>query len=84
MKEDIPMIKCILIVIAIISLIGLYLFVWSYCKAASNADDELGYDYTTKEGEYRTFITKDISYGGLKEGDKITYTTDKTEKIKEN
>lgn len=40
--------------------------------------------FKTKEGEYRTFITKDISYGGLKEGDKITYTTDKTEKIKEN
>ena len=48
MKGDIPMIKCILI-IAIIGLIGLYLFVWSCCKAASNADDELGYDYITKE-----------------------------------
>ena len=46
------MIKCILIIIANISLIGLYLFVWSCCKAASNADaadDELGYDYITKE-----------------------------------
>jgi len=49
MKGDIPMIKCILIIIANISLIGLYLFVWSCCKAASNADDELGYDYITKE-----------------------------------
>lgn len=49
MKGDIAMIKCILIIIAIISLIGLYLFIWGCCKAASNADDELGYDYTTKE-----------------------------------
>lgn len=58
----------------------------------SGADGEINpipvYSYMilfkTKEGEYRTFITKDINYGGLKEGDKITYTTDKTEKIKEN
>ena len=44
MKGDIPMIKCILIIIANISLIGLYLFVWSCFKAASNADDELEQD----------------------------------------
>lgn len=40
--------------------------------------------FRTKDGEYRILITKDINYGELKEGDKIIYTTDKTEKIKEN
>lgn len=37
----------------------------------------------TKDNEYRTLITKNPNYGVLKIGDKITYTYDNTEKIKE-
>ena len=44
------MIKCILIIIAIISLIGLYLFVWSCCKAANNADNQ---SHDSKKFEYK-------------------------------
>lgn len=37
----------------------------------------------TKDNEYRTLITKNPNYSVLKIGDKITYTYDNTEKIKE-
>jgi hypothetical protein len=40
--------------------------------------------FKTEKGEYRIFFTEDMNYEKLKEGDKITYTIDETEKIKEN
>lgn len=43
------MIKGFVIADVVLLLGTLCLFVWAYCKAASNADKELGYDYITEE-----------------------------------
>lgn len=40
--------------------------------------------FQTEDGKYRTFTTTNVNYGVLKEGDLITYTLDRTEKIKED
>lgn len=43
------MIKGILIAVGILGVAVFTLFVWACCKAASNADKEMGYDYITEE-----------------------------------
>lgn len=43
------MIKGLMITGGVLLLGILYFFIWACCKAASNADEELGYDYITEE-----------------------------------
>lgn len=43
------MIKGILIAAGILGSVAFTLFVWACCKAASDADKEMGYDYITEE-----------------------------------
>lgn len=43
------MIKTFLIVGGIILLGGFYFVIWTLCKAAGDADREMGYNYITEE-----------------------------------
>lgn len=43
------MIKGLLIAAGILGAVAFTLFVWACCKAASDADKEMGYDYITEE-----------------------------------
>ena len=41
--------KIFLIVGGIITAVLMYIFIFACCKAASNADEAMGYDYLTEE-----------------------------------
>lgn len=43
------MIKGVLITIGVLIVAVLYFFIWACCKAASDADEQMGYDYLTEE-----------------------------------
>lgn len=43
------MIKGILIAVGILGSVAFALFVWACCKAAGDADKQMGYDYLTEE-----------------------------------
>lgn len=43
------MIKGILIAVGVLGAVAFTLFIWVCCKAAGNANREMGYDYITKE-----------------------------------